>query len=688
MVTRKQEERLRPRSHEIIIPATRGGTRHAGVAESFTYEPTTIEEEPLGHLFVLGEIMGEMPAAGPAAGTKKQSAGGPRRRQNWGHLLNVIASLTKREYYAHANRSAHAALEAALRKANAAISELSPANTSWANSFHGAAIALSRNNLHFSAIGNMALYLKRGKRLTDVAATIPRATRRNTRPAFRTIASGKLAPGDIMLITSARTISVLAGSASPFMALPPFAEIAPTLTALLRTAGAGPAAVLAVYIELETTSKPTPVDNPATPQVATPVGPEPTPFESIETEQKIIHAVESRFDLWRSKTAALLRTTTALPAQVIRPARRWWRAGTAILLVTFLAAWGAQHIPSLFKRSTTHAANRASLREARDKRDAAEKALLSGKNTQAKQLLAQALGILEAALADSATRRDAEALAADVRNLELKAERVELVAEPETVFRTDALAVKFAAGGAVAAGGTLVFYSGESNVLVRVQSNPGTTETIFANLDAQEGIRTGTAVNDEAVFLTTRDRLIKLAGANRGTQFVGLAPPHTVDIKSFGSSLYFLVNAPPYILKAPVRDGTLQPTRPWLKNASDAPAVSNNSRMAIDGAIWVLEDANRGELIRFREGRRTGTIELGVDTASAVQALATDSDHETIVTVSTNPARLTTLSKTGSALARIASPVLEQTRSLLLLENAAVVVTPTKAFRFELPPPR
>ncbi|MBI4385730.1 hypothetical protein HY573_02780 [Candidatus Parcubacteria bacterium] len=688
MVTHKHEERLKPRVHEIIIPATRGGTRRAGVAESFVYEPTTIEEEPLGYLFVLGEIMGEMPAAGSATGTKKQSsgetrAGVPRRRQDWGHLLNVIASLIKREYYTHANRSAHAALEAALCKANAAISELSPANTSWANSFHGAAVALSRSNLHFSAIGNMALYLKRGKRLTDVAATIPRATRRNTRPAFRTIASGKLAPDDIMLVTSARTISALAGDASPFMALPPFAEIASKLTALLRTAEAGPAAVLAVSVELETPPKPTVLDNPAAPPA-----PESAAFEPTETEPGIMQPAESRFDLWLLKTAALLHKTAALPAQAIEPARRWWRAGAAILIVTVLAVWGAQRIPSLFERSATRATNRASLREARDKRDTAEKALLSGKNTQAKQLLAQALGILRSARADSATRSDAEALATDIRNLELKADRVELITEPETVFRTDALAVKFAASGAVTAGGMLVFYSEESNILVRVQPNQGETETTFANLEAQEGIRAGTAVQDEVMLLTTRNRLIKLMGANRGTQFVGLAPPHTVDMKSFGSSLYFLTSAPPYILKAPVRDGTLQPTRPWLKDESDAPAVSSNSRMAIDGNIWILEDTSRNELIRFRDGRRTGTIGLGVDAASAVQALAADSDHETIAAISMNPARLITLSKTGETLSRIASPMLEQTRSLMLLENAAIVVTPTKAFRFELPPSR
>ncbi|MBI4098907.1 hypothetical protein HY442_00045 [Candidatus Parcubacteria bacterium] len=689
MVTHKHEERLRPRVHEIIIPATRGGTRRAGVAESFVYEPTTIEEEPLGHLFVLGEIMGEMPAAGPAAGAKKQSAGGtraavPRRRQDWGHLLNVIASLIKREYYAHANRSAHAALEAALRKANAAISELSPANTSWANSFHGAAVALSRNNLHFSAIGNMALYLKRGKRLTDVAATIPRTARRNTRPAFRTIASGKLAPDDIMLVTSARTASTLsdsANNANPFMTLPPFAEITSKLTALLRTAGVGPAAVLAVSVELETPPKSTVLENPAAPLASKPAA-----FEPTETDPEITQPAESRFDLLRLKAAALLRKTTALPAQTIEPARRWWRAGAAILIVTVLAVWGAQHVPSLFQQSAARSANRASLREARNKHDAAEKALLSGKNTQAKQLLAQALGILGAALADPSTRSDAEALAADVRTLELKAERAELVTEPEAVFRTDALAVKFAASGAVAAGGALVFYSEESNVLVRVQPDQGAAETIFANLEPQEGIRAGTAVEDEAVFLTTRDRLIKLMGANRGTQFLGLAPPHAVDIKSFGSNLYFLANASPYILKAPVRGGTLQPARPWLKNESDAPTVSNSSRMAIDGAIWILEDASRAELIRFREGRRTGTIGLGVDAASAVESFATDSDHETIAAVSTNPARLIALSKTGETLSRIASPVLEQARALLLLENAAVVVTPTEAFRFELPP--
>lgn len=658
MVTKKHDPHLKPNFREIILPASRG-MRRPGVAESFVYEPTTVAEEPVGYLFFMGEIMGEMPAARPKADTPAPL----RKRQDWGHLLHLIASLVKREYYASGDRDAPRALESALRKANAAVAELGRATKSpWANHLHGVIAALSRSTLHFATTGDVALYIKRGKHLVDVAATLAKTGSRAPR-AFRTIASGRMIPGDTIVITSSRAAAAFSdGEHDPFVRLPAFEGITAHLTTLLRKANAGPAAVLAI----ELTARPEPI-------VANAPPPEPAgtlaPYTSLGDAPGLvaIEAPQSRFDLWTHSAQEVLR-------RVFRPRL------IAMVLAAALILWGANQASRLFQKQPTPISHRA-LQEARAKRDGAENALLQGRNEQASALLTQALAALDRALRDPATQRDAEALAADVTSLQAKAERVEAVAEPPVFFDASSLAVTFAADGAVVGKNAVVFFSSTSNVLVRLDPTRAAATTIFANLDVGEGITAGAALGDAVVFLTTNGRLISYTPASdRGTTVLGAAPANARDLASFGTSLYALTADAPYLLKMPVRDGVLQPARSWLTPTEPIAAA----RFAIDGAIWVAESA--GQLTRFYQGKLVQRVTLAGISASTVQDFETDEDHDLITIATADPSRIIIAGKDGTVIKQLASPAFANVRGLAFFDDDLLVVTPQKTYRVTLQP--
>ena len=71
--------------------------------ESFVYEPSNVEEEKLGHLFMLGRIRNS--------------------DESSFYLINLLASRIKREYYNSLRRSANEAFELALKEANKVLKD-------------------------------------------------------------------------------------------------------------------------------------------------------------------------------------------------------------------------------------------------------------------------------------------------------------------------------------------------------------------------------------------------------------------------------------------------------------------------------------------------------------------------------------------------------------------------------------
>lgn len=173
---------IQPKIQEILIRG-KNFDQETDSCENFIFQPENIEEIKLGSLFFVGKIDGAPEAT---------------------HIINLLTSLIKREYYSNRRRKTLASLEASLKKANAAISELTKKeNLKWVNKLNFICVAIIQNQLHFTALGQTKILLLRGGRLTDLTKKlVPAQDKINPKKPFQSIASGKVFNDDKIILTT------------------------------------------------------------------------------------------------------------------------------------------------------------------------------------------------------------------------------------------------------------------------------------------------------------------------------------------------------------------------------------------------------------------------------------------------------------------------------------------------------
>lgn len=153
--------------------------------EAFSYEPTNIEESPLGNLYIVGEIIE------PDDSSR--------------HLINTLASIIKREYYLKTKRSPLASLETALHKANQTLTELAQkGELGWLGKLNIVVTALTQTTLHATQAGQGRIYLWRQGSIIELSKRFDNAEKRlHPAKTFRNVASGKILENDrILFITT------------------------------------------------------------------------------------------------------------------------------------------------------------------------------------------------------------------------------------------------------------------------------------------------------------------------------------------------------------------------------------------------------------------------------------------------------------------------------------------------------
>jgi len=177
-----KDENIQAKIQEILIKG-KNFSQEADSCELFVYQPENIEEIKLGSLFFVGKIDSNPEAT---------------------HIINLLTSIIKREYYFNRRRKALASLEASLKKANAAILELTKKETlKWVNKINFICVALIKNQLHFTALGQTKALLLRGGRLTDLTKKlVPAQEKINPKKPFQSIASGKVLNNDKIILTT------------------------------------------------------------------------------------------------------------------------------------------------------------------------------------------------------------------------------------------------------------------------------------------------------------------------------------------------------------------------------------------------------------------------------------------------------------------------------------------------------
>lgn len=167
-----------------------------GGTETFVYEPSNIEEERFGNLYIIGRL--------------------ENRKSEFEFLPNLIASVIKREFYKLDERAAEFHFENALKKANATLHDIGKANEGVLEDAHFCAVNITGETIRLSKFGTIATLLWRAHEIVDVAK---KYKRQNKKELFSTVITGDVALDDKFIFGTGKAIDLFSekGIAKLFM---------------------------------------------------------------------------------------------------------------------------------------------------------------------------------------------------------------------------------------------------------------------------------------------------------------------------------------------------------------------------------------------------------------------------------------------------------------------------------------
>lgn len=119
------------------------------------------------------------------------------------YIISYLVSVIKKEYFSKPKRGPIESLEAALNKANLALSKLAEhENINWIGQFNAICAVFEKGNLYFSKTGESSVLLLRSHTLTDIGREITPADTANPLKTFVDIVSGKLEEGDKVILAT------------------------------------------------------------------------------------------------------------------------------------------------------------------------------------------------------------------------------------------------------------------------------------------------------------------------------------------------------------------------------------------------------------------------------------------------------------------------------------------------------
>lgn len=156
----------------------------------FVYEPENIEEKSLGNLYIIGEVV-NLP-------------------ENSSYIVNLLASIIKKEFYSNKKRTTLESLEASLNKANSTLSDLTEqGNVAWIGNLNMTCAAHRLKELHLSQTGKIKTLLIRDGKIKDIGKNIIAEEKPHPFRTFANIASGELELNDLVLFATPGLFNVL-----------------------------------------------------------------------------------------------------------------------------------------------------------------------------------------------------------------------------------------------------------------------------------------------------------------------------------------------------------------------------------------------------------------------------------------------------------------------------------------------
>ncbi len=201
------------KTEEILI---RGPKNKETICDIFLYEPENIEEASLGGLYMVAEM------------TANSSSF---------HLINLLSSLIKREYYSLPHRGPTESLEAGLKKANATLSDVAnQGNLSWLGKLHFICTAIKEKDIFLTQTGSAQAYLCREGELINITKKIiPSTEKPHPAKTFQSVVSGKIEPLDKIIFGTPSIFDFFSPSGlAQLFTLPKIEQIADQINKVLR----------------------------------------------------------------------------------------------------------------------------------------------------------------------------------------------------------------------------------------------------------------------------------------------------------------------------------------------------------------------------------------------------------------------------------------------------------------------
>jgi len=152
--------------------------------DSFYYEPENIYERRVGSLYLVGALKNALP----------QNA----------RFLDHLAKVIKEKYYRLTLKNPEKALRESLKEANEFLEQVvKRGDVRWLGNLSFAALSLKNNELNFTKVGDLKIFLLRNGRVIDIDRKLkfdeiaPWPLR-----IFGNIVSGKLAENDVLLVST------------------------------------------------------------------------------------------------------------------------------------------------------------------------------------------------------------------------------------------------------------------------------------------------------------------------------------------------------------------------------------------------------------------------------------------------------------------------------------------------------
>lgn len=569
--------------------------------ESFVYEPSNVEEEKLGHLFMLGRIRNS--------------------DESSFYLINLLASRIKREYYNSLRRSANEAFELALKEANKVLKD-NEDRINWLGNLDFFVASVVQNRIYFTLLGKMRAFILRSNEVVDLVQNL--IPERDVLFPFSTVIQGALKKDDVLIFSTSNIFSkekLLTQGAQLF----PLEE--KKLKELIETDESGVALVVETGKTAEVIERFTPSLSPQKSLLKVPsLSPEKkekiaTNFQTISQNSKIFFKTTGEkiknffvkipilIKKWRKPTTPKQKETipsitlekvdtgikfnwpkikkTLLKKEVIIP--------LCVLIIGLIGFGISQSQKNL---QITSAENTISTVE--EKKQEAENKLIYGEKENALSLFGEALELLnteESLSWPEEQKEKADLLKKDLENRISEITGRKILSDISPLFEIKEGVEKWKPQGIIIEENNIYIFSNISNLVYKWDIK--TKEGIFLPLDA-EGILGATIVNNVPIFLSNTKKIVLENEKTLNLSFpyeINLQNNPAIELDNFQNNFYIFDQNKGEIIKYPFSESEIGNGTLWFKEREIG---KESVSVAIDGSIFLLQQ--NGAVKKFSAG--------------------------------------------------------------------------------------